>query len=38
MIAVVRHPITGAWVQVRVSVPDALIQYWNSICEQDPKA
>lgn len=38
MIAVVRHPFNGMWVQVRLVVPETLIQHWNNLCEQDPKA
>lgn len=37
MIAVIRHPFNGMWIQVRVNVPGDLIQHWNSICEQDPE-
>lgn len=38
MIAVVRNPFNGMWVQVRVNVPEPLVHYWNSICEQDPES
>lgn len=37
MITPIRNPFNGMWILVPVKVPDGLINYWNNLCEQDPK-